>query len=127
VPRRTPSKRQQRKDPDLFCDSAHLLDRPDVEILGELLRVEGQEMRAEREVEIVIGEWQRRQFGIDITALTFAFVEVAAEKRYSGSQEIVESPVAVASALKLAGPSAHPRIRKCRSSKESKHAAILLE
>src|SRR5689334_20268549 len=38
---------------------------------------------------------------------------------YSGSHETTDNPAAVASALKLAGPSAQPKIRPCRSSEES--------
>ena len=44
--------------------------------------------------------------------------------RYRGSQETMEQPVAVASALKLAGPSAQPRIRRAKSSSDSENMRL---
>src|SRR5262245_10669710 len=41
-----------------------------------------------------------------------------APNRYSGSHDVTDHPAAVASALKLAGPSAHPRMRRRKSSEE---------
>src|SRR4051794_24573429 len=43
----------------------------------------------------------------------------SASKEYIGSQETTLWPAAVASALKLAGPSPHPRMRPARSPPES--------
>src|SRR4051794_10625741 len=43
----------------------------------------------------------------------------AADQRYNGSQDTTRCPAIVASALKLAGPSAHPRMREFTSCEDS--------
>ena len=58
MPRLHGAQFQQREDPRLARHAAELHDGPEVEVLREMPAVEKQEVRAEREVELAVGEGQ---------------------------------------------------------------------
>ena len=80
VRRRFAAEGEEREDAHFAGDAAQLGDGGTVEVLAELLRVQKQEVRAQREVEGRIGERERRQPRVDVPAFRLAGVEVVQER-----------------------------------------------
>jgi len=64
-----------------------------VKVLSQLLRVEKQEVRAEREVERAVCEWERRELAVHVPALaaaSFVIVEKQIHRRRPDARERVD-------------------------------------